>query len=97
MKTNREIIKRLETVEKKFVSIRKTKYVIRDFDGDFFGDCGFDLSQQQFDDWTAWVLRQEPDAEITVLKYNADGGAFLGKTTINSLMEIQNSSALRSE
>lgn len=90
-------MKRLEIVEKELASITQTKYVIRDFDGDFFGDCGFDLSQQEFDAWIALVLRQEPAAEVIILKYNSDGQAFFGKTIITSSGPIPNNPTLRSE
>ncbi len=43
-------MKRLETAEKKLVS-NMEKFVVRDFGGVYFGDCGVGLSQKQFDAW----------------------------------------------
>ncbi len=64
-------MKRLETAEKKLVS-NMEKFVVRDFGGVYFGDCGVGLSQKQFD---AWVERQEPTVKVTVIEYRADDAA----------------------
>ena len=72
MKINKEILKRLEDAEKKLDSTRQLKYVVMDFGGRYFGDCGFELSQEQFD---AWVKEQDRDTNITILKYTMTQGA----------------------
>jgi len=72
VKINKEILKRLEDAEKKLDSTRQVKYVVMNFDGRYFGDCGFELSQEQFD---AWVKEQDRDTNITILKYTMTQGA----------------------
>jgi hypothetical protein len=42
------------------------KFVIMDFDGSYFGDCGSSISQEQL---AGWLEKQEPTAEITIIKY----------------------------
>jgi len=86
LKFNRGVMKRLEVAEKILGSTRQAKCVVKDFDGCYFGECGFDLSQEQFE---SWVKLQERDVEITVLKYTVDGGNFLGKTVLNGLAEAE--------
>lgn len=80
MKTSREVIKRLEAAEKKLATTTETRFVVRDFNGSYYGDCGFDLSEEQFD---AWVKAQEVGVEITIMRYTADGLTFLGKSVLN--------------
>ena len=81
MKMNRGVIRRLEIAEKKLASTQQTKYVILDFDGRFFGECGFDLSQEQFDDW---VKQKGMAVEILVIKYAIDDeGNPMGKPVLN--------------
>jgi hypothetical protein len=76
-------MKRLEVAEKKLGSTVQTKYVVLDFDGRFFGECGFDLSQEQFD---AWVKQKGMDVEVTIIKYAIDGeGNPLSKSVSNPI------------
>ena len=69
-------MRRLEVAERKLGSTVQTKCVVMDFNGHYFGECGFDLSQEQFD---AWVKQQEKDVEIMVIKYVIEGGNLSGK------------------
>ena len=70
MKVNRGVIRRLEVAEKKLESTLQTKIVVLDFEGRFFGECGFDLSQEQFE---AWVNQKGLDVEVLIIKYAIDG------------------------
>lgn len=81
MKVNRGVMRRLEVAEKKLGSTVQTKCVVLDFEGRFFGECGFDLSQEQFD---AWVKQQGMDVEVMIIKYAIDGeGNPLGNAVLN--------------
>ena len=70
MKVNRGAMRRLEVLEKKLGSTVQSKYVVLDFDGRFFGECGFGLSLEQFD---AWVKQKGMDFEVLIIKYAVDG------------------------
>ena len=70
MKVNRGVMRRLEVAEKKLGSTVQTKCVVLDFEGRFFGECGFGLSQEQFD---AWVKQKGMDVEVMIIKYAIDG------------------------
>jgi hypothetical protein len=72
LKISKEVLKRLEAAEKKLDSTKQVKYAIMDFGDRYFGDCGFKLSQEQFD---AWVKEQGTDTEITILRYTVTQGA----------------------
>lgn len=91
MKVKKEVMRRLEVAEKKLGSTVQAKYVVLDFDGRYFGECGFDLSQEQFD---AWVKQQGMGVEIVIIKYTIDGGNLLGKVDLNCLAEAQKNPAL---
>lgn len=75
MKVNREVMRRLEVAEKKLGSTVQTKYVVLDFSGRYYGECGYELLQEQFD---AWVKQQGMDVEIVIIKYTIDGGKSVG-------------------
>lgn len=74
MKVNREVMRRLDVAEKKLGSTVQTKYVVRDFDGDYYGECGYDISQEQFD---AWVKQQGMDFEVVILNYVMTGNPLI--------------------
>ena len=81
MKVNREVMRRLEVAEKKLESTAERNYVVMDFDGHYCGECGFGLSQEQFD---AWVKQQGMDVEVMIIKYAIDGeGNPLGTAVLN--------------
>ena len=83
MKVNKEVLRRLEVAEKKLKSTAQTKFVVLDFDGCFFGECGFGLSPEQFD---AWVKQRAMDVEVTVIKYVTDAeGNQLSKAVLNPI------------
>ena len=94
MRGNREVMRRLEVAERKLGSTVQTKCVVMDFNGHYFGECGFDLSQEQFD---AWVKQQEKDVEIMVIKYVIEGGNLSGKAVSNCSAEAQKNLALESQ
>ena len=77
MKINKEIMRRLAEAEKKLESMVHPKFVIMDFDGHYFGECGYDLTQKQFD---AWLNVQGSVAEVVIMKYTNNGGNLLAKT-----------------
>jgi hypothetical protein len=60
-----KVMKRLKAAEKKLAPAGK-KFVIMDFDGSYFGDCGSSISQEQL---AGWLEKQEPTAEISIIKY----------------------------
>ena len=83
MKVNKEVLRRLEVAEKKLKSTAQTKFVVLDFDGCFFGECGFGLSPEQFD---AWVKQRAMDVDVTVIKYVIDAeGNQLNKAVLNPI------------
>ena len=85
-------MRRLEAAEKKLGSTIQTKYVLRDFNGYYYGECGYYLSQEQFD---AWVKQQGMGVEIVIIRYTIDGeGNLLGKAVLNCLAEAQKNPAL---
>jgi hypothetical protein len=94
LKVNREVMRRLEAAEKKLAPTIRVKYVVRDFDEYFFGDCGFELSQEEFD---AWLKQQEPEVKVTIIKYTVDGTNFLDKTCLNNLREVRNKPPLKNK
>ncbi len=65
----REVAKRLSTAEKKLGGATQKKFVMKDFDGLYYGDCGRALSQEQFD---SWAKEQGEAVLITVFKYVED-------------------------
>ena len=90
MKVNRGVIRRLEVAEKKLGLTVQTKFVVLDFDGRFFGECGFGLSPEQFD---AWVKQRAIDVEVTVIKYVIDAeGNQLCKAVLNPIEAKKESS-----
>lgn len=76
MKISREIMRRLETTEDKLGPTSQIKYVLKDFNEHYFGECGCDISQEQF---CVWVKQQEIDVEVVVMKYTVDGGNLDGE------------------
>ena len=64
----REVAKRLKSAEKKLGNAQK-KFVMKDFDGLYYGDCGKARSQEQFD---SWAKAQGEPVLITVFKYIED-------------------------
>jgi hypothetical protein len=86
LKVNREVIRRLEVAEKKLKSTEQTKYVVLDFDGRFFGECGFDLSQEQFD---AWVKQKGMEVEVLIIKYAIDGEGDALRTAVLKLADAK--------
>jgi hypothetical protein len=91
LKVNRGVMRRLEVAEKKLGSTAERKYVVTDFDGHYYGACGYNLSQEQFD---AWAKQQGMGVEIVIIKYTIDGGNLLGKAVLNCLTEAQKNPAL---
>ncbi len=77
MKISNDIMRRLAEAEKKLESTMHLKFVIMDFDGHYFGECGYDLLQEQFD---AWLSVQGSDAEVVIMKYTNKGENILAKT-----------------
>jgi len=63
------VAKRLKTAEKKLGGAVQKKFVMKDFDGLYWGDCGRACSQEQFN---AWSREQGEDVLITVFKYIED-------------------------
>ena len=59
-------MRRLKAVEGKFAAAIQKKYVLRDFDGRYYGECGFGLLKEQFD---AWINKQGIDVEVVIMKY----------------------------
>ena len=83
MRVNRGVLRRLEVAEKKLGSTVQTAYVVLDFDGRFFGECGFGLSGEQFG---AWVKQKGTDVEVMVIKYAVDSeGNQLSKAVLNRI------------
>ena len=83
MKVNRGVMKRLEVAEKKLKLTAQTQFVLLDFDGFYFGECGFGLSPEQFD---AWVKQSAMDVEVTVIKYVIETeGNQLSKAVLNPI------------
>jgi hypothetical protein len=60
------VAKRLKTAEKKLGGNLQKKFVMKDFDGLFYGDCGRARSQEQFD---SWAKEQGEAVLITVFSY----------------------------
>ncbi len=94
MKINKEVVRRLEAAEKKLESIVHPKFVVMDFDGRYFGGCGFDLSQEQFD---VWLKDQGATEEVVIMKYTNNEGNPLRKIAQNNLEKEQNTHDLESE
>ncbi len=94
MKINKEIMRRLAEAEKKLEPTEHPKYVVMDFDGHYFGECGYDLSQVQFD---AWLKLQDLSTQVVVMKYTVNGGNKVGKIEQNSVANTQNNPASGSE
>lgn len=53
----------------------QTKCVVLDFDGHYYGECGHNISQEQFD---VWVKQQGSSVEIVIMKYAVNGGNPVG-------------------
>ena len=91
MKINRGVMRRIEVAEKKLGLTAQAKFVVLDFDGRFFGECGFGLSQEQFDAWVK--LQNATDVEVTVIKYVIDNeGNQLSKAVLNQIEAKKESS-----
>jgi hypothetical protein len=70
-------MRRLAEAEKKLEATEHAKYVVMDFDGHYFGECGYNLSQEQFN---AWLSIQRTASAIVIMKYTNNGGNLLKKT-----------------
>lgn len=79
---NRGVMRRLEVAEKKLGLTIQAKYVVLDFDGRFFGECGFGVTQEQFD---AWVKQKGMDVEVLIIKYAIDSE---GNTLRNAVLNL---------
>ena len=71
----KSIKRRVEIAEKKLETPMQTKCVVLDFDGHYYGECGHNISQEQFD---VWVKQQGSSVEIVIMKYAVNGGNPVG-------------------
>lgn len=66
MKHNKEVLRRLASAENRLGATKQKKYILKDFDGKYYGDCGHGLTQEQF---AGWVKQQDANSDFAIFAY----------------------------